>query len=77
MLDAFVTERAKSLKGTIGIANAKMAYQHYKRYFQSEPGSPAEKGARVRVLYGSTGTKSIIGRDVCGESHWNTVNQFT
>jgi transaldolase len=60
MLEAFVTPKAESLKGTIGIANAKMAYQRYKEYFQSERWQRlAEKGGRVqRVLYGSTGTKN-------------------
>ena len=66
MLDAFVSEKAKSLKGKIGIANAKMAYQHYKEYFQSERWQRlAEKEARVqRVLYGSTGTKNPSYSDV-------------
>lgn len=66
MLDAFVTPKAKSLKGVIGIANAKMAYQHFKQYFQSERWQKlAEKGARVqRVLYGSTSTKNPEYPDV-------------
>lgn len=66
MLDAFVTPRAKSLKGVIGIANAKMAYQHFKEYFQSERWQRlAEKGARAqRVLYGSTSTKNPDYPDV-------------
>jgi transaldolase len=60
MLDAFVTSNAKSLKGTIAIANAKMAYQHYKHYFQTGRWQRlAEKGAPIqRVLYGSTSTKN-------------------
>lgn len=66
MLDAFVTPRAESLKGLVGIANAKIVYQHYKEYFQSERWQRlAEKGARVqRVLYGSTGTKNPDYPDV-------------
>lgn len=66
MLDAFVTPQAESLKGTIGIANARMAYQHFKRYFQSERWQRlSEKGARVqRVLYGSTSAKNPDYRDV-------------
>src|SRR5215212_2050338 len=32
MLDAFVAPTAQELKGQIAIANAKMAYQHYKEY---------------------------------------------
>jgi len=79
MLDAFVTPRAKSLKGTIGLANAKMAYQRYKEYFQSERWQRlAEKGAQVqRVLYGSTGTKNPAYPDVMYVDHLigpNTVN---
>ena len=79
MLETFVTPKAKSLKGTIAIANAKMAYQHYKEYFQSERWQRlAEKGARVqRVLYGSTGTKNPAYSDVMYVENLigpNTVN---
>ena len=66
MLDAFVSPKAEALKGTIGIANAKLIYQRYKEYFQSERWQRlAEKGAREqRVLYGSTGTKNPEYSDV-------------
>src|SRR6476660_6910615 len=66
MLDAFVTPKAEALKGRIGIANAKMVYQHFKQYFQSERWNRlADKGARLqRVLYGSTGTKNPNYSDV-------------
>jgi transaldolase len=66
MLDVFVTPKAESLKGKIGIANAKIAYQHFKEYFRTERWQRlAEKGARVqRVLYGSTGTKNPDYPDV-------------
>jgi len=79
MLDAFVTPKAESLKGRIGIANAKMAYQHFKEYFQNERWQRlAEKGARVqRVLYGSTGTKNPEYSDVMYVENLigpNTVN---
>ncbi|HET9914162.1 MAG TPA: transaldolase [Anaerolineales bacterium] len=79
MLDTFVTPRAKSLEGVIGIANAKMAYQHFKEYFQSERWQRlAEKGARAqRVLYGSTGTKNLEYPDVMYVDNLigpNTVN---
>lgn len=79
MLDAFVTAKAKSLKGMIGIANAKMVYQHFKEYFQSERWQRlAEKGARVqRVLYGSTSTKDPDYPDVMYVDNLigpNTVN---
>jgi transaldolase len=79
MLDAFRTPKAESLKGQIGIANAKVAYQHYKEYFQSDRWQRlAEKGARVqRVLYGSTGTKNPEYSDVMYVENLigrNTVN---
>jgi transaldolase len=66
MLDALDTPQARSLKGKIGIANAKMAYQRFKEFFQSERWEHlAEKRARVqRVLYGSTGTKNPDYSDV-------------
>ncbi|HET9591029.1 MAG TPA: transaldolase, partial [Anaerolineales bacterium] len=58
LLEILDTPGARSLKGTIGIANAKMAYQRFKELFQSERWELlADKGAHVqRVLYGSTGT---------------------
>jgi transaldolase len=66
MLDVFVSPKAEALKGKIGIANARIAYQHFKEYFQSDRWQRlAEKGARVqRVLYGSTGTKNPDYSDV-------------
>ncbi len=66
ILDAFVTPKAESLKGKIGIANAKMAYQRFEEAFQNERWQRlAEKGARMqRVLYGSTGTKNPNYSDV-------------
>ena len=66
LLKAFEDSKPTSLTGKIGIANAKLAYQHFKEHFQSERwGRLAEKGARVqRVLYGSTGTKNPSYSDV-------------
>ena len=79
MLEAFITPKAQSLKGQIGLANAKIAYQHFKEYFQSERwGRLEERGARVqRVLYGSTGTKNPKYSDVMYVENLigkNTVN---
>jgi transaldolase/glucose-6-phosphate isomerase len=57
---------AKALLGKAAIANAKLAYQHYKQLF----GSPrfaalAAKGAKTqRLLWASTGTKNPLYRDV-------------
>ncbi len=66
LLDKIGTPDAKALKGKIGIANAKMAYQRFKEIFHSERWSHlAERGAHVqRVLYGSTGTKNPDYPDV-------------
>ena len=54
------------LKGKLGIANAKLAYQHYLGAFSSARWSPlAEKGAtRQRCLWASTSTKNPDYRDV-------------
>src|SRR5262245_4937205 len=76
-VDALLEEKAKTgsgadqarlegLRGRVAIANAKMAYQSYKRLF---PGpawdAPAKKGAQVqRVLWASTGTKNPHYSDV-------------
>ncbi len=66
LLDKLGTPQAKTLKGRIGIANAKMAYQRFKEIFHNERWSHlAERGAHIqRVLYGSTGTKNPDYSDV-------------
>jgi transaldolase len=79
MLDKLNTPEAKSLKGKIGIANAKMAYQRFKETFHGENWEYlVEKGARPqRVLYGSTGTKNPKYSDVMYAENLigpNTVN---
>jgi transaldolase len=60
LLDEIGSLQARALKGKIGIANAKMAYQRFRETFQGERWqSLARDGARIqRVLYGSTGTKN-------------------
>jgi len=59
MLDEIGTPAADELKGTIGIANAKMAYQRFKATFGTGRWERLEqKGARLqRVLWASTSTK--------------------
>jgi transaldolase len=79
MLEVFKTPKAEALKGRIGIANAKMAYQHFKEAFLSERWKHIEsKGGRVqRVLFGSTGTKNPDYSDVMYVENLigaNTVN---
>ena len=58
--------RLKALKGKIAIANAKMAYQRYKRRFSGERWNAlAAKGAKAqRLLWASTGTKNKAYSDV-------------
>jgi len=66
LLDEIHTPGAEMLKGKIGIANAKMAYQRFKEIFHGPRWSYLEdRGARIqRVLYGSTGTKNPEYSDV-------------
>lgn len=58
-LDAIGTPEAAALRGKIGIASAKMAYQRFRATFRGERWARlANRGASVqRVLFGSTGTK--------------------
>lgn len=79
MLDDLGTPEAKALKGKIGIANAKIAYQHFKEAFRGKRWDfLSDKGARLqRVLYGSTSTKNPDYSDVMyvdGLIGPNTVN---
>jgi transaldolase len=79
MLEAFKTPKADALKGRMGIANAKIVYQHFKDAFLSERWKRLkEKGAHIqRVLYGSTGTKNPDYSDVMYVENLvgpNTVN---
>jgi transaldolase/glucose-6-phosphate isomerase len=59
-------ERLAALKGKVAIANAKLAYQDYKRLFSGTRWDKlAAKGARPqRLLWASTGTKNKDYRDV-------------
>jgi transaldolase/glucose-6-phosphate isomerase len=59
-------DRLKGLYGKIAIANAKDAYQRYKKIFaESKWSGLAAKGAQTqRVLWASTGTKNPRYRDV-------------
>lgn len=65
---ASIEERAEldGLRGKIAIANAKLAYQHYKDIVSSERWKRlAAKGARPqRLLWASTSTKNKAYRDV-------------
>jgi transaldolase / glucose-6-phosphate isomerase len=59
-------ERLAALKGKVAIANAKLAYQEYKRLFAGARWDRlAAKGAKPqRLLWASTGTKNKDYRDV-------------
>jgi transaldolase len=72
-------EKIAALKGKIAIANAKVAYQEYKKIIATERWQVLEaKGARVqRLLWASTGTKDPSYSDVMyvdGLVGNNTVN---
>ncbi len=58
--------KLESLKGKVAIANAKLAYQHYRKVIASERWKKlAAKGAQVqRLLWASTGTKNKAYSDV-------------
>ena len=66
LLEEYQTPEASALKGKMGIANAKLAYQRFKEIFQGPRWSRLhEQGGRIqRVLYGSTGTKNPEYSDV-------------
>jgi transaldolase len=65
-LDAIGTDEALALRGKLAIANAKLAYQHYKKAFSSERWlALSAKGATPqRCLWASTSTKNPEYRDV-------------
>ncbi len=64
--DTSKTEKISALKGKIAIANAKVAYQEYKKIVATARWQQlAAKGARVqRLLWASTGTKDPSYSDV-------------
>lgn len=65
-LDALGSDEALALKGTIAVANAKMAYQRFLEIFSGARWERlASRGARVqRPLWASTGTKNPSYSDV-------------
>src|SRR5690242_8608925 len=78
-------ERLAALKGKVAIANAKMAYQDYKRLFAGARWEKlAKKGARPqRLLWDSTGTKNkdysdvLYVEELIGPNTVNTVPPAT
>lgn len=72
-------ENLASFKGKVAIANAKLAYQRFKQFLQSERWQALKaKGAiEQRLLWASTGTKNPAYSDVMYVDHLvgdNTVN---
>ena len=65
-LDELDTDEARSLKGKIAIANAKVTYQRFREIFDGEAFEGLQRrGARVqRVLWASTSTKNPDYSDV-------------
>jgi transaldolase / glucose-6-phosphate isomerase len=81
--------RIAALKGKVAIANAKLAYQRYKRLFDGKRWDAlAAKGAKPqRLLWASTGTKNkaysdvlyveeLIGRDTVNTMPTATMDAF-
>jgi transaldolase len=66
LLEADGGREALALRGTIAIANSKLAYRRYREIFEGEPFAElAARGARPqRVLWASTSTKNPEYRDV-------------
>ncbi|MEH2029129.1 MAG: transaldolase [Nostoc sp.] len=64
--DIAVEAKLKAVKGKVAIANAKIAYQEYKKIIRSERWQAlAAKGAKVQqLLWASTSTKDPNYRDV-------------
>jgi transaldolase/glucose-6-phosphate isomerase len=66
LLDAIGTPEALDLRGTIAVANAKVAYRRYQELFESADFADLRsRGARPqRVLWASTGTKNPSYSDI-------------
>src|SRR4051812_43872779 len=83
--DPAAKARLEALKGKVAIANAKMAYQEYKKLFSGERWQKLQaKGAKPqRLLWASTGTKNKAYSDVLyveeliGNNTINTVPPAT
>jgi len=65
-LDAIGTPSASALRGSIAVANARMAYRRFEEIFRGEPfAALARRGGRPqRPLWASTGTKNPAYSDV-------------
>ena len=77
--EAEVSDKLQGIKGKVAIANAKLAYQEYKKIIQSDRWKAlSEKGAQAqRLLWASTSTKNPEYSDVLYVNELigpNTVN---
>jgi transaldolase len=65
-LEAIGSEEALALRGKLAIANARIAYQHYKQVFSGERWQALEANGALpqRCLWASTSTKNPEYRDV-------------
>ena len=65
-LEAIGTEEALALRGKLAIANARIAYQHYRKVFSGERWEALEANGALpqRCLWASTSTKNPEYRDV-------------
>jgi transaldolase len=88
-LDKIGTPAALALRGKLAVANAKLAYRHFREVFSSDRWQYlASKGARAqRCLWASTSTKNpdysdtlyvseLIGRDTVNTMPIETVRAF-
>lgn len=78
-LEAIGSEQALALRGKAGVANARLAYQHYQEFFSGDRWAAlADAGANTqRPLWASTGVKNPDYRDtmyVTDLAVANTVN---
>jgi transaldolase len=66
LVDQLLEDKIKALQGKVAIANARLAYQEFKRLFTSPRFEALRQyGARVQCpLWASTGTKNPAYRDV-------------
>ena len=83
-LESNATDEAKQLmrdlNGKIAIANAKVAYQSYKKICEDERFKKlVEQGAQPqRLLWASTGTKiRLFRRSLCRRTDWSRNRQYS
>jgi transaldolase len=84
-LDKIGTDEAQALRGKAGIANARLAYQHYEKVFTSDRWAALEAAGatKQRPLWASTGVKdpayddTMYVVDLVAENTVNTMPEAT